>query len=130
MNWNEFQIWIAALCAWREARGEGHDGIRCVLHVIANRSATRRKSWAEVVFQKMQFSSMTAPGDPELSLVPVPPDPQFEDCYETAASIFAGNDYDLTQGSTFYFADTIAPPSWAATMTFVIKIGKQSFYKP
>ena len=32
--WRYFNVMVAALCAWREARGEGRDGIRSVLHVI------------------------------------------------------------------------------------------------
>ena len=129
MNWNEFQKWVAALCAWREARGEGRDGIRAVIHVIANRAKLHNRSWAEIVFQAMQFSSMTAPGDPQLTLVPRSPDPAFVTCYEIADSIFQGHDFDLTEGADHYFADGIPTPSWAASMKFVTKIGRQSFYR-
>src|ERR1700722_3747035 len=129
MDWNEFQKWCAALCAWREARGEGHDGIRAVIHVKANRAKYRNRSWAEIVYQPMQFSSMTYGHDPQLSNIPVRPDPQFEDCYNTADLIFTGGDFDLTQGADFYFADSIAMPEWAKEMTATAKIGHQNFYK-
>lgn len=129
MNWHEFQKYCAALCAWREARGEGRDGIRCVLHVIANRAKLWNKSWAEIVYQKLQFSSMTYPHDPQLTLIPKEPNPEFVTCYEVADSIWNGGDFDLTQGATHYFADSIAMPDWAKAMTFIIKIGHHSFYK-
>ena len=120
---------ITALCAWREARGEGRDGIRSVLHVIENRANAAGKSWAEIVYAKWQFSSMTAPGDPELDLIPKAPDPIFEECCELADAIFDDKDFDLTQGATHYFADSIPMPSWAAAMTQTVKIGHQTFFK-
>lgn len=129
MNWGEFQKWCAALCMWREARGEGHDGLRAVCHVIANRSLEHGKSWAEVVFQWKQFSSMTAPGDPQLTKVPLAPDVTFEDCYNIADSVYYGNDPDLTNGADHYFADSISMPEWAKNMTATAKIGRHNFYR-
>lgn len=129
MNWVEFQKWCAALCAWREARGDGNDGIRGVLHVIANRSVARNRSWAEIVYQPLQFSSMTYPHDPQLTVIPIRPDPQFDYCYEMADLIFGGGDFDLTNGAQFYFADSIPMPDWAKEMTATAKIGRHNFYK-
>lgn len=129
MNWNEFQKWLAALCAWREARGEGRDGIRAVLHVIANRSAAQQKTWAEIVYAHLQFSSMTYGQDPQLCVIPKPPDPVFVDCYELADAIFQGQDFDLTQGATHYFNPNVVLPEWAKTMTKVASVGHHDFYK-
>jgi len=129
MNWNEFDKWCAALCAWREARGEGRDGIRAVLHVIKNRADASRKSWAQIVYAHLQFSSMTYGQDPQLSNVPVSPDPAFADCYEIADTISGGGDFDLTNGATHYFNPDIVLPSWAASMTKVASIGHHDFYK-
>ena len=129
MNWNEFQKWTGALCAWREARGEGRDGIRAVLHVIQNRALKHNKSWAEIVYQPWQFSSMTASNDPQLAKVPVSPDAAFVDCYDVADSIFQGGDPDLTNGATHYFADYIPMPPWAQQMTATAVIGHHKFYR-
>ncbi|HVT81218.1 MAG TPA: cell wall hydrolase [Phycisphaerae bacterium] len=134
MNWAEFDKWSAALCAWREARGEGRDGIRAVIHVIANRqksgdSRWQGKSWAQIVYQRLQFSSMTYPQDQQLCRVPSSPDPVFVDCYEIADAIYSGLDFDLTQGATHYFADSIPMPDWAKTMTETVKLGHHTFYK-
>ena len=128
MNWNEFQKWSAALCAYREARGEGEDGIRAVLHVIKNRADKWGKSWAQIIYQPLQFSSMTFPHDPQLSLVPRIPDPIFERCYELADSIFQGKDFDLTSGATHYYATTIKAPDWSTKMKEVARVGRQIFY--
>jgi len=129
MNWNDFDIWCAALCAWREARGEGRDGIRAVIHVIKNRSDKSGKSWAVEVYRKLQFSSMTYGADPQLTLVPQQPDPAFVDCYEIAQLINIGGDFDLTSGATHYFSDSIQMPEWAKSMTETVKIGRHTFYK-
>lgn len=129
MNWNEFDKWCAALCCWREARGEGRDGMRGVLHVIANRAMKSRRSWAEVVYMPWQFSSMTASKDPQLTKVPTQPDANFADCYELADLIYQGGDFDLTDGATHYFADSIDPPVWTASMTPTGKIGHHSFFR-
>ena len=128
-DWNEFDKWSAALSAWREARGEGRDGLRAVIHVIANRAAMHNKSWAQIVYQKLQFSSMTYGQDPQLSVIPIQPDPVFVNCYEIADLIKNGGDFDLTQGATHYFADSIPMPDWAKGMTETIKIGHHTFYK-
>jgi N-acetylmuramoyl-L-alanine amidase len=130
MNWDEFNKWCGALCAWREARGEGRDGMRAVLHVIANRAKAENKTWAEVVYKPLQFSSMTYPHDPELSVIPHPPDPQFVDAYELADSIFAGGDFDLTNGATYYFNPNVVRPAWAASMKKVASVGHHDFYVP
>jgi N-acetylmuramoyl-L-alanine amidase len=132
--WAELDKYIAAFCAWREADAT-RDGLRAVLHVINNRAKDSKnrwpKTWRGVVLQYEQFSSMTAPGDHQIKTdrVPQAPDPHMVDAYEIADSIFEGNDFDLTQGATHYFANYIAMPSWAASMTFTVQIGPHRFYK-
>jgi N-acetylmuramoyl-L-alanine amidase len=125
----EFEKFCAALCAWREARGEGQDGIRAVIHVIANRSKERGMNWAQIVYQSLQFSSMTYPHDPQLCAVPRPMDISFPNCYQLADLIYADRDEDLTMGATFYYATSIPPPEWAAGMIFTVQIGSQKFYR-
>lgn len=129
LPWRDFNVSVAALCVWREARGESADGIRGVLHVIANRAKAGNKSWAEIVYAKWQFSSMTADRDPQLELVPKTPDPIFEQCCELADLIFDNGEPDLTLGATHYFADYIPVPDWAASMKQTIKIGHHIFFK-
>lgn len=129
MEFRDFDINCAALCAWREARGEGADGIRAVLHVINNRSKQRNKSWAFIVYERLQFSSMTYKNDPQLCLVPDAADQRFKMCQALAQSVYDGQDDDLTAGSDHYFAPATVLPSWASTMTFKKRIGHHDFYQ-
>lgn len=129
MNWAEYQKWTAALCLWREARGEGHDGMRAVCHVIANRALKHRRSWAEIIYAQWQFSSMTAFNDPQLCKVPIAPDVSFEDAYTIADAVYYGKDEDITLGADHYFASTIPMPEWAKDMTATAKVGRHLFYR-
>lgn len=126
----EFQKWVTALCLWKEARGEGHDGMRAVCHVIANRALRRNKSWAEIVYQPWQFSSMTASNDPQLDKVPVEIDVViFADAYNIANAVYTSKDEDITNGADHYYANTITKPTWAEGMTATATIGKHLFFK-
>ena len=132
MDINEFNKALGILCAWRESRGDppgSNEGMRAVLHVIANRSIDRDKSWAQIVYQKLQFTSMTYGQDPELIIVPVEPDAQFDYLCTIVDSVYAGNDQDNTLGATNYFANTIPVPSWASSMIKTVTIGRQTYYK-
>lgn len=124
----DFGICSMALCAWREARNQGRDGIRGVCHVISNRAIAAKKSVPEVIYEKLQFSSMTYPHDPQLTLVPTLNDPEFKTCMEVAELVYCGSDFDLTQGADHYFSDIIPKPDWANRMKFLIKIGNHSYY--
>jgi N-acetylmuramoyl-L-alanine amidase len=129
MTNDDFNKALGILCAWREARGEGNDGMRAVLHVINNRSNVRTKSWAQIIFQRLQFTSMTYGQDPELCLVPTSDDSQYMYLASVVDSVYDGSDNDNTLGATNYFANTIPVPSWASTMTKTVQIGKHTFYK-
>jgi spore germination cell wall hydrolase CwlJ-like protein len=129
MDWAEFDKFSAALCAWREARGNGREGMRAVLHTIANRAAMRHQSWAEVVYAHLQFSSMTYSGDPQLSTIPVAPDPTFVECYDLATLVYSGTDPDLTGGAWIYFASTMPRPRWAVGIIQTLAVGDQLFFK-
>jgi hypothetical protein len=129
MNIDDFNKAIAILCAWREARGDGPDAMRAILHVIANRAIDRGKSWDVIVFQRLQFTSMTYGSDPELTLVPVTGDAQFTYLCGIVDEVYAGTDEDNTLGATNYFANYIPVPSWAKSMIPTVTIGKQTFYK-
>lgn len=129
MDWREFDKITAALCAWREARGEGRDGMRAVLHVINNRSEKRNVSWAAIVYEPLQFSSMTYGHDPQLTNIPKQPDANFILCYELAGAIMAGTDPDLTGGATHYFNPNIVRPTWAQAMEKTATVGRHDFYR-
>lgn len=135
MNWDTWYQIALALCVWREASGEGHDGMRAVAHVVANRvEATHLPdTWDDVIFRKWQFSSMTANGDPSLMRWPISQvrNREFTDAMQVAELVYAGNDPDNTGGATMYYADTIPPPKdwdWAK-LKQTVKIGHHTFFK-
>ena len=95
-----------SLCAWREARGEGEDGICGVLHVIRNRVLAWYQAYAEpyhqAVYAHGQFTSMSDPYDPQYRLFPPDTDPIFILCQRLAQDVVLGNDPDNTGGALYY----------------------------
>lgn len=114
---------------WREARGEGSEGMTAVGCVIHNRVLAGRSNWLGVIYAPWQFSSMTAKGDPELSLWPKEGDSSWDNAMLLSEHIYTSGITDPTGGATHYFATSIEEPSWAKTMTFTVQIGHQRFYK-
>lgn len=104
---------LAALCAWREARGEGDEGMRAVLHVINNRSQISGRSWEQEIVAKNQFSSMTIRGDSQTIAYPKIDDKRFESALRMAFEIYAHCDLDdPTDGATFYYNPVTATSKW------------------
>lgn len=140
MQWSDWFKSVFALVIWREARGEGRDGMRAVAHVIYNRVVASHlpDQWDDVIEAKWQFSSMTAPGDSQLVVWPKQPNPEFEDAMQIAELIYMGGDFDITDGAHFY-ANLDAVPStssfWKtvanniAEHPMTVKIGHHTFYK-
>ena len=120
---------MLALCIWREARGEGPAGMQAVACVIRNRVRARGSSYYAEVTRAWQFSSITAKGDPELGVYPVPNDPQWASIQALVPGIIDGSLADNTGGAQFYYADGIPLPSWAQGMTATVSVGRQHFYK-
>jgi N-acetylmuramoyl-L-alanine amidase len=121
---------LLALTAWRENRGGGLKGMQSVINVICNRAKKRNTSPYEECVRPWQFSSITAKGDPELTLWPAPSDEQFSTA-QTLATLAGRNELvDITGGATFYYALSMkTPPSWAASMTKTVEIQNQAFFK-
>ena len=121
---------MLALTAWRENRGGGIPGMQSVINVVCNRAAHRRTDPYTECVRPMQFSSLTAKGDPELTLWPVDNDPQWLEAITLAGQAAAGTLEDITGGATSYYALTMTtPPYWAASMTPTVTIANQAFFK-
>ena len=120
---------IGALCAWRENRGGQIEGMQSVLNVLHNRAIARGTSiYAEAV-RKWQFSSMTAPGDPNLILFPSEQDSEWQIALKLTDQLSKGLLEDITQGATSYYAQSMpVPPGWAATMRQTVIIKGQIFF--
>lgn len=127
---------IAALCIWREARGEPYEGKLGVAYTMLNRVA--KQSWfgktlLEVVTKPWQYSSMTDPRDPQLSRYPGSSDPAWQECIRALQAAQSGAP-DPTNGAVNYFDATLDndPPKWATDGSLVpaVSIGRLRFYKP
>lgn len=137
---------LLALTAWRENRGGGVAGMQSVINVICNRALKRGTTpYAECV-RRLQFSSITATGDPELTLWPALDDKQFAIAQQLVAAAAAGTLEDITGGAVDYYAPhaiesdkTITlpdgqtfpfPAHWnLSAVTFTREVANQLFFK-
>ena len=132
-NWKTDEVpnvYLTALCAWREARGASLEAIRGVLHVIRNRALT--PSWwgsgyVGVVLRPYQFSSFNA-GDPNATKFPTADDVQFKNILFLTEKVMLGQDQDLTDGAVLY-CESNSFPDWRAKSTQVATIGPFVFFR-
>lgn len=136
MQYDQNDLESLALVAWREARGDGTDAMRAVMHVIVNRVKAEGfpKNLHDVIYQKNAFSSMTVPSDPEFNLQPAEGDVQFAICKSFAPDVLDGMDFDLTCGAVFYANEKTMTSGWykrniidSGKHPVVAVIGKQTF---
>lgn len=124
---------IGALTIWRENRGGGTQGMQSVLNVLMNRAKNRATSVYTEALRRLQFSSMTAAGDPNLVIYPADGDPEWREALSLTAQAAAETLSDITQGATNYYAPrgmkNGQPPSWALAMTQTVTIAGQIFFK-
>lgn len=138
MTWDDYYKAMLALTMWREARGEGREGMRAVGHVIRNRVRNGTfGDWDHVITSKWQFSSISAPGDAQLVRWPDSPDDRFALAMQLTDAIFEDNDPDITSGSLWYANLDFVPASstfWETVARnpdneFAVKIGNHTFYR-
>jgi spore germination cell wall hydrolase CwlJ-like protein len=133
VSFAEYEVSILAICLWREARGELplSDAITAIACVVRTRVVRRHMTWAAVVAEKFQFSSMTAPGDSQLvKWATTSNDKQFMECLRVASAVYSGEVLDVTGGATNYVNLQVAQPAWAASpkMKQIAVIGHHTFF--
>jgi spore germination cell wall hydrolase CwlJ-like protein len=120
-----------ALCLWRECRGESRAGKEAVAHSIMNRLAS--PSWGDsihsVLFQRLQYSSLTHGQDPQLTNWPLSTDASWKECLQVADAVISGAMPSPIGKADSYHDTSIKPPNWATPQSFVAQIGKLKFYK-
>lgn len=122
---------IAALCLYREARGETVDAKRGVLWVLHNRMEDEKKRWpttlSGVVLQPFQFSSFNR-NDPNSTLIPDAKDAVFQQC---CGVVDDPGTTDPTNGANAYHSipEGGKLPPWAEASKITARIGKFTFYK-
>lgn len=133
MTWADYEIFLLALCAWREARGEGLDGMVAVMHVVRNRCWAWHKGWQRAITEHGQFSSMSVVGDSQTITWPEAGDVSFGIAMAQAAAVHNGAGDDPTNGALYYWNPLTATSEWfrsniATKRVMTAQIGKHQFF--
>lgn len=122
---------MLALLVWREARGELYQTKVAVAFSVLNR-VQNPKWWGTtlgaVIAKKWQYSSMAAPGDPNLIQYPLPHDLSFQDSMRAVNAAIMGKEKNPVEGADSYYDVSIQPPKWAKPEQFVTQIGAFRFF--
>ena len=118
---------LLKLTAWRENRGAGSDGMRTVMNVILNRAAKHKRSPYEICTQRLQFSSLTAPGDAGTVAWPQFANTDDWDAWNASGQLAdaaaAGTLEDATGGATVYYAPRSMRPEDCDSRPFQLPAG-------
>jgi N-acetylmuramoyl-L-alanine amidase len=106
-----YDMFLLALCMWREARGEGADGMIAVGCCIRNRAHDWGQTFNHVIVGQNQFSSMTIKGDPNTVLYP----PENDAVFDLARDIVEGLQPDTTGGAHYYANEQAMTSAWYET---------------
>lgn len=126
---------LFATCLWREASGEGVEGMRAVAWVIWNRTQRWGQSIYHVIMAPNQFTSMTVDPHPR---VPEPDDLQMAEAQTIVSDLVTGRDtVDPTLGACYYanLAEATSGWFWQHIVKNTVEhpqtavIGKHVFYK-
>jgi hypothetical protein len=139
---------ILALTIWRENRGgqPQPQAMQSVANVIMNRTVAHGTDVWSVCTKKAQFSSLTSPGDPELTLWPFDSDPQWIMALQIAQQAASVSLADITGGAMDYYAPqgqkwakrftlpdgTVIPfpDNWnESAVAYTVTIGNQVFFR-
>lgn len=123
-----------ARTAWGEARGDGVESMRAVMHTMKNRVALQTwfgKTMYEVISKDKQYSAWNK-GDPNrIKMIRLDSsDTQYKQAHRMAMKIVAGLDADPTAGATHYHTNDMMP-YWAKSgqLQETARIGNHIFYK-
>lgn len=122
------KIWwlaVLALTVWREASNQTYATKLAIAYSILNR-VDHPKWWgssiSEVCEKKWQYSSMTAPGDPNLVRWPSDTDQSWIDSLSAAQSAIDRTEPNPSPGSDSYYDISMdragKPPKWSIGQRF------------
>lgn len=138
-----YEQFLAALCLWREGRGQSKAALAGVLAVIHNRMLDEKNRWPKsvpgVVTQPFQFSSFNA-SDPNVTKFPMPPIGAIPESLDWGAWLdccsvvegFSVLSADPTGGSNMYHSypeGSQWTPAWALPSRHTVDIGPFHFFK-
>ncbi len=126
-----------AHAAWREAKGEGYEGMRAVTWVVVNRARITGQTACSIIAEPGQFSPFQTTQWRRIGqsqhLMP-PALPQARDASAEVAKTLAEQAVtgrlrqDPTKGSTHFHARRVRP-GWAKSTYLQARIGSHLFYR-
>ena len=128
-----YEFGIGALCAWREARGLGSEGILHVAWTFNNRAddpSIFGDDWPSVCLHHYQYSCMNA-SDPQFKTFPVPAEASWIGALVAALGAFLRSVPDPTDKSTMYYDTSIPAPVWATDGSHMatVNLGTLRFFR-
>ncbi len=108
----DYEKVLLAIMAWREASGEGQNGMLAVMNVAMNRSRDWKIPVWKVITAQNEFSSISVHSDPETTRWPAANDPAFVFCLQRSDAIYTGRDVDITLGAHYYYNPRTADSPW------------------
>ena len=127
---------LTAATLWKEARGEGVNGMHAVLNVIMNRAGSFDKI-DTIILKRKQFSCWNSIDNPKQKSIEMgklaaagklTDSKQFMEACELVQLAIDGKLTDITGGAKNYFNPKLANPSWAKKLTKTRTIGNHDFY--
>lgn len=82
----------------------------------------------EVLTSPYQYSTMTDPGDKQLTSWPSSRGALLKECLGAAQDALAKNSPMVVKGADSFYAEGIKPPAWAEEDKFVAQLGPLLFY--
>lgn len=131
IDYNGYERAMLALLVWREAQGEIYQARVAVCYSALNRVESPKwwgRSLGAVIALKWQYSSMAAPGDPNLIKYPLPQDVVFRDCLQIVDDVMSKKVKNPVPGADSYYDVSIPPPKWAKPEQFVKQVGAFRFF--
>jgi N-acetylmuramoyl-L-alanine amidase len=144
MTYDADDVQSLALCAFKEARGEGSTGMEAVMDVCVNRVGAPDfpATLHAVIYQKNAFTSMSRSDDPQFNLDPstltdAADIALWRVAQNLAAAVLDGSLPDITGGARYYAnLATMQPDGWFAhvivahpeTHPPTVVIGRHSFF--
>lgn len=113
MTRDDFNKSLLLLLVYREARGEGPDGMRAVAHVVRNRVSKGWGDWIGVMTKPNQFSSLSVLGDGQTIVWPAATN--VDSLTDMVESVYSGSDEDPTNGALYYANEVTATSGWYKT---------------
>lgn len=137
-KFNHIDEVFMALTIWREARGDGYEGMQAVANVIKNNAeATQHSVYVECTSPN-RFSSMVVHSDPQTTKFPYETEVDWKMAQSIALGVLSGVIRDNSQGARYYcVAGKETSNEWfkkyifedSALHPFLVRIGHQNFYK-